>query len=59
MNEDYMLEEDFKVKSAREFTDNLSPDEKDFLHHRSNLKVSLIVWNMLVPSIMENVICVE
>lgn len=39
MSEDWMLDEDFKVESTRDFIGNLSPDEKEFLYHRSNLKV--------------------
>ena len=35
MNEDWMLDESFKVESARDFVENLSPDEKEFLYHRS------------------------
>ncbi len=37
--EDYMLDESFRVESARDFLSDLSPDEKEFLYHRSNLKV--------------------
>ena len=39
MNEDWMLDESFKVESARDFINDLSPDEKEFLYHRSNMKV--------------------
>ena len=39
MNENYMLDENFKVESARDFIGDLSPDEKDFLYNRSNMKV--------------------
>ena len=40
MNEDWMLDESFKVESARDFIGNLSSDEKEFLFHRSNMKNS-------------------
>ena len=39
MSEDYMLDESFNVESARDFIDDLSPDEKEFLYYRSNMKV--------------------
>ena len=39
MNEDWMLSEEFRVESARDFIGDLSPDEKDFLYNRSNLKL--------------------
>ena len=39
MSEDWMLDESFKVESARDFINDLSPDEKEFLYHKSNMKV--------------------
>ena len=39
MNEDWMLDEEFRVESACEFLNDLSPDEKEFLYYGSNMKV--------------------